>query len=215
MNEQKYIQSRRSRRKIHFMAECKLNNQEIVKVAIRDISAGGVLLEASAAPDLRDGFVLRMPGVGEFACNVVWRSGALFGCSFDQELTPGIMAAAQLRGAPLNQAEQLLPAASLGPAGDTLGLILRNLRRHAGMTLDEVASALNVSKPTIWAWEKGKARPLPARLSAIATLFDVDVQTLMKTSEPTSSAELIDHCRTRIADAFGAAPTAVRIIIEV
>ena len=47
-------------------------------------------------------------------------------------------------------------------------LRLNHLRRERGMTLAQVASALGVSKPTVWAWEKGKARPLPERIAAIA-----------------------------------------------
>jgi len=37
--------------------------------------------------------------------------------------------------------------------------LLRLWRYEAGLTLKDVAGAVGVSKPTVWSWEKGKARP--------------------------------------------------------
>jgi transcriptional regulator with XRE-family HTH domain len=72
-----------------------------------------------------------------------------------------------------------------------------------------------VSKPTVWAWEKGKARPLPERLDAIAAALGVAPDYL--TPAPESGREIdaiMADCRQRIADACGTVPEAVRIMIE-
>jgi len=83
------------------------------------------------------------------------------------------------------------------------------------LTLADVAATLGVSKPTVWAWEKGKARPLPERLNAIAAALRVDPDLLAP--EPAVPRELdavIAESRQRIAEACGIAPGAVRIMIE-
>jgi transcriptional regulator with XRE-family HTH domain len=96
-----------------------------------------------------------------------------------------------------------------------LGKRLNRLRREAGLTLADVAAALSVSKPTVWAWEKGKARPLPERLDAIAATLGVTRDALADGPEATGVvASIIEDYRKRIADACGTTPAAVRIMIE-
>ncbi|KPQ21508.1 MAG: Helix-turn-helix domain/PilZ domain, partial [Porphyrobacter sp. HL-46] len=115
---------------------------------------------------------------------------------------------------PRRPASAAPPAPSPG-AGETLGARLGRLRREAGLTLAEVAARLGVSKPTVWAWEKGKARPLPERTEAIAEALGVAPDQIATAAG--SSADLgavVEDCRSRIADACGAAPAAVRIMIE-
>ena len=209
------FESRGARLNLHFLDDLEDENKLTVPVIVKYISIGGVLLQAINSVDLAQNLTLRMPGIGSFCCSVVWRSDVLLGCTFDEELTPGIIAAAQLKGVPLNKVEQSSSASSVGQRVGPVGLLLKNLRRQAGMTLEDVALALNVSKPTVWAWEKGKANPLPERLNAIAALFDVDVENLSKRQKPTSNTEVIDYCRAQIAEVCGAEPAAVRIVIEV
>ena len=100
-------------------------------------------------------------------------------------------------------------------AGEALGQRLNRLRREAGLTLADVAATLAVSKATVWAWEKGRARPLPERLDAIAAALGAAPEALATTAEPMGEiGALIEECRTRIAEASGAARSAVRIMIE-
>ena len=86
---------------------------------------------------------------------------------------------------------------------------------EAGMTLADVALRLGVSKPTVWAWEKGKARPLPERMAAIAEALGAAPEDLTEAgSHNADTAALIAECRGRIAEACGTTPAAVRIMIE-
>ena len=94
-------------------------------------------------------------------------SERLYGCAFEQALGEAALAKTQLKSRPAaaSSAPRVLSKKSIGTG---LGPQLNRLRRERSLTLEQVANALGVSKPTVRAWEKGKARPLPERISAIA-----------------------------------------------
>ena len=124
-------------------------------------------------------------------------------------------AAAQLQGFAPGVPNQPRQSALPNPSSEALGSRLNRLRREAGLTLAEVATSLGVSKPTVWAWEKGKARPLPERMVAIAEALGAEPEDLTEAgSHNADTAALIAECRHRIAEACGTTPAAVRIMIE-
>lgn len=185
-------------------------------VTVHNISAAGLLLETDLT--LREGeeLALALPEAGLVNAVVVWRSERLYGCAFAEALTPAALAAAQLRGLPPGSAASRAPLSrASAAAGEALGPRLNRLRREAGLTLADVAAALGVSKPTVWAWEKGKARPMPERLDAIAAALGVSAEALAPAhSHIGEIGMVIEQCRMRIAEACGADPMAVRIMVE-
>ncbi|NBC87946.1 MAG: helix-turn-helix domain-containing protein, partial [Alphaproteobacteria bacterium] len=94
------------------------------------------------------------------------------------------------------------------------GSRLNRLRRERGLTLADIAAVLGVSKPTVWAWEKGKAKPLPERLDAIAAALGVASEELADHGVRDAGGALVHECRLRIASAFGILPRNVRIMVE-
>lgn len=184
-------------------------------VTIHNISAAGLLLETRLPLAAGDAFTVDLPEAGLVTATVVWRSDRLYGCAFERAIGAAALAAAQLQGfAPGVPTRPLAATAPLGH-GDSLGTRLGRLRREAGLTLADVAAALGVSKPTVWAWEKGKARPLPERLDAIAAALGVAPEAVAPTDGPPRAIEdVISSCRQRIAEACGASPDAVRIMVE-
>lgn len=188
-------------------------------VTIHNISAAGLLLETALVLSEGERLALDLPQAGAVTAVVVWRSERLYGCAFETALGPAALAAAQLQAAPPRaHAPALAPTFAPMPrasGGEALGTRLNRLRREAGLTLADVAAALGVSKPTVWAWEKGKARPLPERIGAIAAALGVAPDMLAPASNvPGEIDTVIAECRQRIAEASGAAPHAVRIMIE-
>ncbi|MDP5102576.1 MAG: helix-turn-helix domain-containing protein [Erythrobacter sp.] len=189
-------------------------------VTIHNISAAGLLIETALDLATGEQFALDLPEAGIVATVVVWRSEQLYGCAFERALGPAALAAAQLQGmSPPKPA----PTATYSPqprsnAPDMLGIQINRLRREAGLTLADVAAVLGVSKPTVWAWEKGKSHPLPERLNAIAAALGVEPAVLAQaagsTGASSAASAVIEDCRTRIAAACGTAPDAVRIMIE-
>jgi transcriptional regulator with XRE-family HTH domain len=194
---------------------------EAANVTIHNISAAGLLLETALALAEGEQLALDLPEAGAVVATVVWRSQTLYGCAFAAPLSTAALAAAQLQGfapgVPTRPLESPLAGAAMQPGaagGEGLGSRLNRLRREAGLTLADVAAALGVSKPTVWAWEKGKARPLPERLDAIAAALGVDPEVLAAAQPAREIEGVIAECRTRIAAACGTAPEAVRIMIE-
>lgn len=188
-------------------------------VTIHNISAAGLLIETALDLATGEQFALDLPEAGIVATVIVWRSEQLYGCAFERALGPAALAAAQLQGAALKGAPT---AAYSSPsrlgAPDTLGIQINRLRREAGLTLADVAAVLGVSKPTVWAWEKGKSHPLPERLNAIAAALGVEPDVLAQAAgsigASSAASAVIQDCRSRIAAACSTAPETVRIMIE-
>lgn len=191
-------------------------------VTIHNISANGLLLETALELATGEQLALDLPEAGTVAAVIVWRSETLFGCAFERPIGSAALAAVQLQGVTVAPSLSSAPSSAPAPAQSTdkrvsepLGLTLNRLRREAGLTLADVAHTLGVSKPTVWAWEKGKARPLPERIDAIAAALGVAPELLAESRGVDGAiGGVIEDCRQRIAEAYGTPPASVRILIE-
>lgn len=233
------------RRELQLATNGVLPNGLRANVTVHNISAAGLLLETDALLDKGEKLAMDLPHAGAAIAVVVWQSGSLFGCAFERALSEGALAAIQLRAdrpqaagsasagedaefaekdeaalhdgaiGPGAGSQSALPNLETGHMPESLGSRLARLRRERGLTLAQVADALGVSKPTVWAWEKGKARPIPSRLGPIAETLGVDPDILREhEGEPRQSA-LIEECRARIAAACKTQPSKVRILLEI
>ena len=207
---------RHSRRALRLETSGRLEDYE-ANVTVHNVSAAGLLIETDLPISVGEVLAIDMPDIGPVGAEIVWESGDLYGCAFEQALGEAALAAAQLRGdaglvaSPRSRQQAPQPL----PVGDPLGVRLNRLRRERSLTLAQVASALGVSKPTVWAWEKGKARPLPERIEAIAQVLGVKPEELVETGQGGEAATLVEDCRLRIATAYGTQPQNIRIMIEV
>lgn len=183
-------------------------------VTLHNISAAGLLLETRLPLAVGEVLAIDLPDLGPVGAEIVWQSGQLFGCAFEQALGEAQLAAAELRAGPALLPHGHAPASPKPGLGDSLGVRLNRLRRERGLTLAQVADALGVSKPTVWAWEKGKARPLPERLSAIADVLGVAESELSEAHANGEGSALIEECRLRIATNFGTEAKNIRIMVE-
>ena len=187
-------------------------------LTVHNISTAGLLVETTVPLAEGEQLALELPEAGAVVATVVWRSERLYGCAFAEPLGPAALAAAQLQGfAPGVPTRPAGPGALAGTAasGDGLGARINRLRREAGLTLADIAATLGVSKPTVWAWEKGKARPLPERIEAIAAALGVAPESLAAPAPARRDIDaVIAECRARIAEACGTDLQAVRIMIE-
>lgn len=206
-------------------------------VTIHNLSVGGLLMETDGELEEGEALTLNLPEIGAVTATIVWHSGDLYGCVFDRSLNEVALAAASLRGTVVGSLDPVLPLGSSGIAappsaetqsetqavtsagalarGEPFGIRLNRLRRERAMTLADVADALGVSKPTVWAWEKGKAKPIPERMDAIADALGVPVEELRVSAGTGEAPALVAECRLRIATAYGTDPQNVRIMIEV
>jgi transcriptional regulator with XRE-family HTH domain len=208
--EDAYIGARRfNRRELLLPTKGSLPDGEVANVAVHNISETGLLLETSEKMTAGETLSVDLPNAGSVEAEIVWVSGILYGCVFLDQVSEGVLDAAQL------QADfQALEALASLKRGESLGPKLNRLRREQGMTLAQVASQLAVSKPTVWAWEKGKAKPIPERLEAIARVLGVEPVELTDTAPNEDAEPVIRESRERIAQIYGVHPEKVRIMID-
>ncbi|WP_427963704.1 helix-turn-helix domain-containing protein [Altererythrobacter sp.] len=210
------IESRADPRR-HLLLETSgtLPSGEQANVVVHNVSATGMLLETTLALSVDERLAVEIPEAGLASARVVWASGMLFGCAFDERLGAAALSATELRASAPLPPEIGQPSIGRRATGELFGKRLENLRKQRGMTLAQVADQLGVSKPTVWAWEKGKARPVEERLPAIAAALGIEPNELASFSEPPGISELLETSRKQIAEAYGTTPDRVRIMIEV
>jgi transcriptional regulator with XRE-family HTH domain len=181
-------------------------------VLIHNVSATGLLLETQTPLDAGQQLMIDLPQAGARLATVVWQSGHLLGCQFDVPITPAALSAAQLRGAVARDVELAKP--SQFTADDGLGKRLQRLRKELGMSQGRLAEQLGVSKPTVWAWEQGKARPVESRIESLAQALGVSPRDLLSGQQDPALRDLLVACRGQIAAAVGIDPAKIRIVIE-
>lgn len=104
---------RAERRSLRLSVDTTLPSAGDTQVLIRDISSGGLLIEAEPTSlSVDDWIEVGLPGTGPVKGRVVWTSGRFFGCEFDQPISTGMLSAALLKAAPAVIADPLLESAS-------------------------------------------------------------------------------------------------------
>lgn len=126
-------------------------------------------------------------------------------------------------------ADTMTSTSASGNTPETFGALLRTLRFEAGMTLLDVARAVGVAKPSVWAWENGRAKPTREKWRALAKALGVaphvlDARVKADFRKKAASAvlrvedigrtEMLTEGREMIAKAYGVTPSAVRILVE-
>lgn len=184
-------------------------------VTIHNLSATGLLLETMFTMDIDEMLDVELPECGETRARVVWESGRLYGCAFEEPVPASVLSAAQLRSVVQHGVDLTrgMPKPS-DVGGESLGERLFRLRKARGLTQGALAARLGVSKPTVWAWEQGRARPLEDRFEAIAVELGVTAADLRPGRGVAGLPELISRCRDQIAAAVETTPDRIRIMID-
>lgn len=205
---------REPRRKLQLETRGALPSGDASSVLIHDISATGMLLESPVALAIDERIGVELPHAGETWARVVWHSGKLFGCEFHTPISAAALSAAQLRSA-VGQPVDLTPQRRQEAAPDaSFGARLERLRKARGISQAHIANRLGVSKPTVWAWEHGKARPVGSRIAALADVLGVGSAELVSPNGTSELDDLLTRSRDQIAAAVGTTPEKVRIWVE-
>lgn len=181
-------------------------------VVVHNFSETGMLLECGEALVPGDVIEVDLPHIGVVAASVVWSSGRLHGCAFAEPLAPAALSAAQLRSAVRKEVDLSPAPSALG--GAAFAERLMRLRKDRGLTQGELAARLGVSKPTVWAWEQGRARPIEERLDAIAEVLGTTVADLRPARAIPGLTELVNQCKAQIAQVVETTPDKIRIMID-
>lgn len=194
------------RRRLQLKVSGALATGDAAEVLIHNVSATGLLLETETALGEGERIDIDLPELGLTPATIVWADEKFHGGHFDSPLSAGTLSALELRSAAapltLSQPEQ------------SLATRLHHLRKAKGMTLDAVARELGVSKPTVWAWEQGRARPSPERFASIAELFGLGETRLATGRDVDALSGVLTQARQLVANSLGIELTKVRIMIE-
>ncbi|MFC4294442.1 helix-turn-helix domain-containing protein [Novosphingobium tardum] len=204
---------RAARRKLRLETRGARATGDVADVAIHNISSTGLLLETTAELEVGETIELDLPHGGSNPARVIWASGALYGCQFEVPVSTGALSAAELRSVALPRLE--IPTEPAGVAGEDFATRLLRLRKARGLTLAAIADAVGVSKPTVWAWEHGRAHPVNSRIAALAEVLGIGEAELLLGGEGVYELpELVARARERIASSIGTSPDRVRIMID-
>ncbi|MFM5917758.1 MAG: helix-turn-helix domain-containing protein [Novosphingobium sp.] len=194
------------RRRLQLEVSGALSSGTPAAVLIHNVSATGLLLETETPLGEGERIEIDLPELGPTAATIVWSDATFHGGHFDNPISAGVLSALELRSAaaplPLNQPRE------------SLATRLHHLRKSKGMTLEAVARELGVSKPTVWAWEQGRARPSPERFARIAELFGLGESRLATGRDVDALGEVLTQARQLVANSLGIELTKVRIMIE-
>ena len=198
-------------------------------VIIHNMSATGMLIETASDLAIDQRIIVALPEAPDCAATIVWRSERLAGCRFDHPLSRAMLSAAKLRN-PLPS--DFDPAAAGDPA-ETIGSALflserlRWLRREQGLSRAALSARTGLSRPSIWAWETGRAVPRQSSLAALARAFGISAREIVTgglegpvsegpdTRDATEQLQsLIDDSKQQIAALAGVETGRVKITIE-
>lgn len=200
---------REPRRKLCLEARGAFPSGASTEILVHDISATGLLVESPLPLANDERIAVELPEAGETWAQVVWTSGKLFGCRFETPISLAVLSAAQLRSAG-GQSVDIEPR----KGGDTFGARLQQLRQEAGLSLAHVAAHLGVSKPTVWAWEHDRARPIGSRIEDLVAVLGVTRAELIDAPNSPRDRDIVVRSRQEIAAAFGVSAEKVRIWID-
>jgi transcriptional regulator with XRE-family HTH domain len=204
--------SRDPRRKITLEASGALASGDPADVILHNISATGMLIECRHLLAIGETLAIDLPGAEATKAKVVWTSDRLHGCQFVMPVAKAVLSGAQLRSAVGQEVDT--SAHGKSEPDEPFAVRLQRLRKERGLSLAQIASELAVSKPTVWAWEQGRSRPVKERIDLLAKVLGTSSYALQTGRDDGALSDLLERSRRQIADAYWTRPDNVRIMIE-
>jgi len=197
-----------------------LPNRQAAQVLVHDLSPVGMLVESAEPLITGEIIAVELPRVGLREATVVWSSKNLYGCSFKESLPAAGVSAALLKASPSDKTifyEEEHKSASSDLAGN-----LTALREERGLSIEELAKCLGVSRQALWYWETGQRFPRTHMLKRIAQEFGISPSKLSVSRSELSPESNRGHdvyshlqkCKAKIADDFGIPSDKIKITIE-
>jgi transcriptional regulator with XRE-family HTH domain len=190
-------------------------NLEATQTVVRDLSTTGMLIETDDRLEVGEAISVELPRSGPCEATVVWASNSYFGCRFKKPLRASAVSAALLKAVPAGATETSDSApGALGEAQD-LPATLTALRQARGLTGEQLAKRIGVSRQALWYWETGRRTPRPEQLGKVAAELGVTESELQGAShDPLAQSQALNHFRRLVARHYGIDPNRVRIMLE-
>lgn len=203
-----------ARRKLRLLTAALTGRGGVANVQVLDIAPGGLLLRAEVALKPGETIDVQLPGVGARTARVVWANGDYVGCAFDAALSAGAVSAALLRSVPASGPETL-PEHTGSVVRGGFGGRLAALREQRGLSIEQLAARLGVSRQAVWYWETGQRLPRSRLLNLIAETLEIESETLLAQPSPQDAvARAVAELRQVVAASLGQDAARIRISIE-
>lgn len=204
------------RKKIRLSALGKSPSGGSSEVLIHDLSTGGMLIETQATLKAGDTIEMELPRTGVRRVDIVWSSGAFFGCRFVDPVPPAAVSAALLKSTPEGSSAPYTATTKDAPEAN-FAARLAALRNEHGWSLEQLAERLGVTRQAVWYWETGQRLPRANLFGKIADEFGVMEQDLL--GDPGRSLAgpgmpLVAELKREIANRLGCSEDGITIRIE-
>lgn len=199
------------RKTLRLLTSVKRSSRKGTQVLVQDVSSGGILVESDESLAIGETLAVELPRSGVHEAVVVWTSGRFFGCRFAEPLSSAAVSAALLKALPVSaQTPQSAPVQNDFPTR------LASLREARGLSMEQLAERLSVSRQAVWYWETGHRLPRSAMLKRIAKQLNIgenDLSEALPASKPKGGDNLATW-KQEIAAQFGVSPGQVKILVE-
>jgi transcriptional regulator with XRE-family HTH domain len=209
-NKGSFDQRGTPRKTLRLLTSLKGAGRKGTPVLVHDLSAGGMLIESDESLAIGETLAVELPRAGQREATVVWTGDRFYGCRFAEELPSSAVSAALLRARPA--APQ-----SPRPTADEEDFPARltALREARGLSIEQLAERLGVSRQAVWYWETGHRLPRAAMLRRIAGQLRVGEGDLGSAAKATSAEQGdLTGWKQQIATQFGVEPGQVKILVE-
>ena len=190
---------------------------ELAKIHLATPS--GLIIEADRPATADDHLEVEFSPDVRVTARVLWKSGKLFGCEFEN-LTTDTVSTAPLHDEelpPQNFRRRRNDTALSNSAGETLGSKMRSLRSQHGMMQDDIAASLGVSVASVSNWETDRSFPKRGRLVDLAKLLGVpagDLASFYVEEQIINEQDKLASVRTEIATILGVETAQIKILVE-
>ena len=184
-------------------------------VEIHDLSTSGMLIETSVELTEGEALEIELPRTGPQTAKVIWASGRFYGCQFAEPISPAAVSAALLRSRPTDQSA--VPADVPELASPDFASRLAELRTAKGLSLQDLADRLEVSRQAVWYWESGQRLPRAELFQKLAQVLGTSEQELLAPAVTkqgiVAAAGWDEEFKRSIAERLGVRPDQVSIVV--
>ena len=200
------------RRTLRLLTSVKRSSRRGTQALVHDVSTGGMLIESDESLDIGESLSVELPRSGSREAEIVWTSGRFYGCRFTEELSSAVVSAALLKAIP---APGELPQQSSGE--EDFPARLTSLREARGLSMEQLADRLRVSRQAVWYWETGHRLPRAGMLKRIASQLNVaEGELLLLNPRQAGSSKGTEFAawKREIAHRLRISPDQVKILVE-
>lgn len=201
------------RKTLRLVVSGRRTNKQATEVLIHDLSRDGLLIESDEPIRIGETITVELPGGGSRQVVAVWSSTHFYGCRFARPLSRAAVSAALLKALPATDKSTIEDPKTAPPTEFAANLAAR--REELGLSIEQLARRLRVSRQAIWYWESGRRVPRRSLAERVARELGIGEHEIAPSRERGKGARsTLLTCRELIATQCGVGVESVKITVE-